>query len=238
MLPADIGDRRRQAGLEQHQRGSHRAGGPSRRRRGFTLGTAHRGFHSHHRSARDSDRTGGAWTSDKPVMVDQSVDRAAVPALTLPRLRWPWTLIGFSALAGALFAGVLIGPAPLGVSGVLEALLNKLPFLSIHTSLDPVQQSILWSVRVPRVVLGALVGGMLATAGAAYQGAFRNPLADPYLLGAASGAELGATLVIALAPGSSVLGINLVPVAAFAGAVLAVAGSYALSKTVRGMRSV
>jgi iron complex transport system permease protein len=78
---------------------------------------------------------------------------------------------------------------------------------------------------------------MLAIAGAAYQGVFRNPLADPYLLGAAAGANLGATLAIALAPGTTVLGVNVVPLAAFAGAGSAVAGAYVLGQTVAGLRS-
>ncbi|TME58164.1 MAG: iron ABC transporter permease, partial [Chloroflexi bacterium] len=94
-----------------------------------------------------------------------------------------------------------------------------------------------WSLRIPRVVLGAIVGGMLAIAGAAYQGVFRNPLADPYLLGAAAGANLGATLAIAFAPGSTLIGVNVVPLAGFAGAGLAVAGAYALGQTVTGLRN-
>jgi iron complex transport system permease protein len=172
------------------------------------------------------------------MMTDQPLERAPAALPGLPRLRWPWTVTCVVALVAAMAVGVLIGPAHLAAPDIVQALLARLPFIHVHSSLDPVQQSILWSLRIPRVVLGALVGGMLATAGAAYQGAFRNPLADPYLLGAASGAELGATLAIALAPGSTVLGINLVPVAAFAGALLAVAGAYALGKTVRGARSV
>ncbi len=102
---------------------------------------------------------------------------------------------------------------------------------------DPGQANILWSLRFPRVVLGAIVGGTLAMAGAAYQGVFRNPLADPYLLGAAAGANLGATLAITLAPGASLIGVNVVPLAAFAGAGAAVAGAYALGRTVSGLRS-
>jgi iron complex transport system permease protein len=86
-------------------------------------------------------------------------------------------------------------------------------------------------------VLGALVGGMLAIAGSAYQGVFRNPLADPYLLGAAAGANLGATLAIAFGPGTTLIGVNLVPLAAFAGAGGAVAGAYVLGQTVSGLRS-
>ena len=56
--------------------------------------------------------------------------------------------------------------------------------------------NVIWQVRMPRVVLAGIVGGMLALAGASYQGVFRNPLVDPYLLGAAAGAGLGATIVL------------------------------------------
>ena len=105
------------------------------------------------------------------------------------------------------------------------------------SSIDPGQATILWQLRLPRVVLGALVGGMLATAGAAYQGVFRNPLADPYLLGAAAGANLGATLAIAYGPGASGIGVNIVPIAAFAGAASAVGAAYVLGRTVTGLRS-
>jgi ABC-type enterobactin transport system permease subunit len=79
-------------------------------------------------------------------------------------------------------------------------------------------------------VLGALVGGTLAAAGAAYQGVFRNPLADPYLLGAAAGAGLGATLVVAYAPNSNLSG-DLLPISAFAGAAVAVVAAYVLGRS-------
>jgi iron complex transport system permease protein len=138
----------------------------------------------------------------------------------------------------ALSIGLVVGPVHLPFGAIVDALLQKLPFVHVRTSLDSRQLSILWSLRIPRVVLGALVGGMLATAGAAYQGVFRNPLADPYLLGAAAGAELGATLAIAFAPGSSIVGINLVPVAAFGGAMLAVFGAYVLGRSATRSRNV
>jgi iron complex transport system permease protein len=133
------------------------------------------------------------------------------------------------ALLGACLAGALMGPVHIGVGSVVRALLGA--------SVDPGQTNILWSLRFPRVVLGALVGGMLAIAGAAYQGVFRNPLADPYLLGAAAGANLGATLAIAFTPGTTLIGLNIVPLAAFAGAGAAVAGAYVLGQTVSGLRS-
>jgi iron complex transport system permease protein len=161
---------------------------------------------------------------------------AALPGA--PRLRWPWAATAATCLLAAMVIGTLLGPAHLGFGETFTSLLSRVPFLHVHSSLDDVQRSILWSLRVPRVVLGALVGGMLAVAGAGYQGAFRNPLADPYLLGAAAGAELGATLAIALAPRSTIIGLNLVPVAAFGGAVIAVAGAYALGRTIRRGTSV
>lgn len=147
----------------------------------------------------------------------------------LPGLPWVWSVAGVAAVLVSCAIGVLVGPVHISVGTVAQALLG------MHV--DPAQANILWSLRVPRVVLGALVGGTLAISGAAYQGVFRNPLADPYLLGAAAGANLGATLAIAFAPGKSFLGDNFVPLAAFLGAGAAVAGAYALGRTVSGLRT-
>ncbi|TMD78191.1 MAG: iron ABC transporter permease [Chloroflexi bacterium] len=147
----------------------------------------------------------------------------------MPRLPWTWAAAGLFALVICCAVGVLVGPIHIGVGAVLQALVGG--------QVDPGQANILWSLRFPRVVLGVLVGGTLAVSGAAYQGVFRNPLADPYLLGAAAGANLGATLAIAFAPGTSLLGVNIVPLAAFVGAGAAVAGAYALGRSVTGLRS-
>jgi iron complex transport system permease protein len=84
---------------------------------------------------------------------------------------------------------------------------------------------------MPRVVLGLLVGGMLGLAGATYQGVFRNPLADPYLLGVAAGAGLGATFAIVYLP-RAVAGQQLLPPAAFAGGAGAVGLSYLVGRSV------
>src|SRR5262249_8305314 len=91
--------------------------------------------------------------------------------------------------------GVSGGPAALPLRAVGQALLTRLPWHP-GPSVPAVAVTIVWQVRLPRVVLGALVGAMLAGGGAAYQGVFRNPLADPYLLGVAAGAGLGAAPVI------------------------------------------
>jgi len=91
------------------------------------------------------------------------------------------------------------------------------------------EAAIVLQLRLPRVVLGLLVGAMLALAGGCYQGAFRNPLADPYLLGAAAGAGLAVTAVVAFRSGTTIGQLpSGVPLAAFGGALVAVALTYLL----------
>jgi iron complex transport system permease protein len=144
--------------------------------------------------------------------------------------------LGALFLAGSLVAGLLIGPVNLGVGAVVESAASHLPLLGVRSHLSPSDSAIVWQLRAPRVVLGMLVGGMLAIAGASYQGAFRNPLADPYLLGIAAGAGLGATLAIAYGH-DAVSSYDLLPLAAFAGAAAAVACTYALGSSGAGGRS-
>jgi iron complex transport system permease protein len=138
-------------------------------------------------------------------------------------------VVATAFLVAALAVGVLVGPAGLAPGSVLRGLGSHLPLLGIHSPLGPTESTIVFELRLPRVVLGALVGAMLAVAGGAYQGVFRNPLADPYLLGIAAGAGLAATLVIGYGPagaGSS----SLLPAAAFAGGAGAVGLTYALGR--------
>ena len=140
-----------------------------------------------------------------------------------------------AVLVGSLLLGVLVGPAGLTPGAVLASLAGAVPGVGTASGLSSQQEAILWQIRLPRVVLGALVGAMLALAGAAYQGVFRNPLADPYLLGVSSGAGLGATL--AIVSGGVLAGLGL-PVVAFLGGLLGVAATYALGSSVgRGARS-
>ncbi len=151
------------------------------------------------------------------------------PALAAPiRLRAGPLAVAAGALAAAMALGVMLGPASLPAGGVFLEIVDRLPLLSVDSGLSDREAAIVWELRVPRVVLGALVGAMLAMAGGAYQGVFRNPLADPYLLGVAAGAGLGATLAIAAGAGGS--GIPTAG-AAFAGAVAAVVLTYALART-------
>jgi len=150
-----------------------------------------------------------------------------------------WTIAAAGALVGAVVLGVLVGPAGLPVRGVLLDIVGRVPFVHVHSGLTTSEQSLLWQIRVPRVVLGALVGWMLAAGGAAYQGVFRNPLADPYLLGVAAGAGLGATIAIVYGPTTSGWTVDPLPLFAFVGAIGAVALTYAVGRTAdRGRTAV
>ncbi|MEU8132394.1 FecCD family ABC transporter permease [Streptodolium elevatio] len=139
--------------------------------------------------------------------------------------------VGSLALLGAVVAGLLVGAADLPVRGVLLALVDELPFVDVDHGLSPVQHSVLMEIRMPRVLGAVVVGSLLAVAGAGYQGVFRNPMADPYLLGAAAGAGVGATVVIAYSDVESVAGIGVIPLAAFVGAIGGVLMAYALGST-------
>ena len=142
-----------------------------------------------------------------------------------------WALAACVFVVVATLLGLALGPVDLGVVSVAREVLSHVPFLGVESPFSETDDAILWDLRAPRVALGLLVGAMLASAGAAYQGVFRNPLADPYLLGAAAGAGLGATIVIAYDVGG---GLDLRPPAAFAGATLGVAVAYALGRSVGG----
>lgn len=132
-----------------------------------------------------------------------------------------WLLL-IALLALDLVLGVMVGAVPLAGGRVLAALWDGLS----GQGYDP----IVWQIRLPRVLMAALVGAALGTAGAVYQGLFRNPLADPYLMGAASGAAFGATLALSLTGSLSGAYAHTVaerwpasvPLFAFAGAVAAV----------------
>jgi iron complex transport system permease protein len=137
-------------------------------------------------------------------------------------------LLGVGAASAAALVGLTIGSVRIAPGAVLAALVDRLPMLTLEHGLSAVQSTILFDIRAPRVVLGLAVGALLAGSGAAYQGVFRNPLADPYLLGVAAGAGLGATL--AIVTGTAKLGAGFaLPAAAFAGAVLAVLATAGLS---------
>ena len=144
------------------------------------------------------------------------------------------------ALLLALLAGVAVGAVPLAPGAVVTTLLDRalgVVGIHLHAGLVGSDAAVLLQLRLPRVLLAALVGAGLAISGAAYQGVFRNPLADPYLLGAAAGAGLGATLVIAYSPAQSIGPVGIVPLAAFVGALVGVGAALALGTATGGSSS-
>ena len=137
------------------------------------------------------------------------------------------------ALIAVVLISTAIGPADISISTVIEVLLSHVPFLHYHSSAPTLEQGIVWDIRLPRVILGGMVGAMLAAGGASYQGVFRNPLADPYLLGVAAGAGLGATIVIVSHWGTT----SMLPVAAFIGGTAAVTLTYLVGAKFGGRSS-
>ncbi len=156
----------------------------------------------------------------------------AVSLPSPPRALWPIVGAVVFVVVSALI-GLFVGPAGIAPEAIVRELLSHVPLLGIHSHLSATDSAILWQLRAPRVALGLLVGGMLALAGGSYQGVFRNPLVDPYLLGVAAGAGLGATIAIAYAQGAAD-SWDLLPIAAFAGALGAVALAYALGASAMG----
>src|SRR5204862_8018209 len=98
---------------------------------------------------------------------------------------------------------------------LIELVFTRLTTFSHSVSSPQPFETILFEIRLPRVVLTALTGAALASAGAGYQGLFRNPLADPYLVGVAAGAGLGATLALFLKLPTTFLGLSAIPLSAF-----------------------
>lgn len=145
------------------------------------------------------------------------------------RVGWLPLAIGAVAVLAIAALGATVGAAGLDPLSVAKAVLDAIPGLSIDSGLTEIETTILFEIRLPRVVMGAIVGAVLAVAGASYQGVFRNALADPYLLGVAAGAGLGATVVIA-ATGDS----RFIALFAFLGGLTAVAVTYALGRSVGG----
>ncbi len=146
-----------------------------------------------------------------------------------------WYLGSGAALIGAIVLGASIGPAGPDWWRVPLALLDHLPLISIDSGVTAAEWNIVWRIRMPRVILAALVGGMLSVAGAGYQGVFRNPLVDPYLLGAAAGAGLGATIALTTGRGlTASWPVDPVVAAAFLASLATVAVTYLVGASFHG----
>ncbi|TET40544.1 MAG: iron ABC transporter permease [Dehalococcoidia bacterium] len=128
-------------------------------------------------------------------------------------------------LVAAAFGAVSISPLD-----IVKMTLNKVAFTHFPATWQATDETILFQIRLPRVVAGALVGAALAAAGVLFQGLLRNPLADPYIIGTSAGGAFGATLAMMLPVSFAFLGFGLVPIAAFFGALVAVLLVYNLAR--------
>lgn len=163
----------------------------------------------------------------KPSFADQPV-----PAIPYPYWRGRiYAILGLSALLVVVVAlATAIGSVDIPIFTTSSILLSKLPLVDITPSWTSAWETIVLEIRLPRVILAGVVGAALAIAGATYQGLFRNPLADPYLIGVAQGAALGAVIGFLLPVAGMGLGLGAVPLFAFAGALLSVAVVYGLAR--------
>src|SRR5689334_2620359 len=163
-----------------------------------------------------------------------STQHSALSTQHLPGLRRGRRAL-FVALTVALVAAVLAGTAwgsvriPVGVIARMIALRLHLPGAGMATW-PASWETIVFTIRLPRVILAALVGASLSVAGATYQGLFRNPLAEPYLIGVASGAALGATLSLVVSLPLVLYRYGVTQWCAFAGALIAVVAVYGLAR--------
>jgi cobalamin transport system permease protein len=126
------------------------------------------------------------------------------------------------------------GAADIPIRTTIGMLLDRLPFIAIEQDVPATWERIVFDIRLPRVIAAALVGSALSYSGTAYQGIFRNPLADPFLLGVASGAGFGAAIAIVSPLPSDAYGFGWVPVFAFIGAMVTVTLVYLVSRTAPG----
>lgn len=118
-----------------------------------------------------------------------------------------------------------IGSANISIVDTFKIIGSKVPKLRDYIDISNISKSaisIIWSIRLPRVLLGVLVGASLSMAGAAFQGMFKNPMADPYIIGVSSGAALGASIAIILKLSFNIFNISAISIAAFVGALIAV----------------
>jgi iron complex transport system permease protein len=142
-----------------------------------------------------------------------------------------YSLLGLAAaLVVVIVVATSIGSVKIPLSTTFSVLLDRLPLVDMHQTWTGAIATIVWDIRLPRVILAGLVGAALSIAGATYQGLFRNPLADPYLIGVAQGASVGAIIGFLMPAAWNIAGFGLIPLLAFIGAILATVVVYLLAR--------
>ena len=144
----------------------------------------------------------------------------------MPRSAVPGLLIALAILIAGLLLALTVGRYPVSISELFDIVAAKLSGRAPDVPAAAV--NVIWQIRGPRVLAAALVGASLAIAGTAFQGLFRNPLVSPELLGASSGAALGAVIGIYLA-----LGVFAIQAFAFVGGLVAVSAVYLIGSAIR-----
>jgi iron complex transport system permease protein len=142
------------------------------------------------------------------------------------RAAWPGLGVALAILAAGLVVAFTVGRYPVSVSDLLDVLASRVT--GRPAAVPPTVENVILLVRGPRVIAAVLVGAALAVAGAAFQGLFRNPLVSPDILGASSGAALGAVLGILFS-----LDVAAIEALAFVGGLVAVAAVYAIGSLLR-----
>ncbi len=166
--------------------------------------------------------------------------KAVTPAgleVRLLSFSYPWGRLalglGVVALVAVMAGGV--GSVYISPDGFVKIVADRIPFVDVANTWPASWETIIWELRLPRIVLAGLVGAGLAVSGATYQGLFRNPLADPYLIGVASGAGLGASVVFLTRVPFYFGGFSVLPLAAFVGGVGAVTVAYIIARQSEGV---
>jgi iron complex transport system permease protein len=165
------------------------------------------------------------------VKINENIKQSekAAPAYSRRR-RYRFYSIGGLAAACVLIAilALTVGSVRIPITTIWSILVSHIPFVNITGDWSTTTDMIVIGIRLPRILLAGVVGAALGVAGATYQGLFRNPLADPYLIGVAQGAALGAALGFIL-PGSF-MGSYFIPFLAFIGALIAVTAVYLIAR--------
>jgi iron complex transport system permease protein len=143
--------------------------------------------------------------------------------LTLKRLLWTCGSLAVLLLASVVLA-LKLGAVPISVTDLVLDL-GRIA-IGRANELPTEYRLIVFDLRLPRILLGIMVGAALSVAGASFQALLRNPLADPYVLGVSSGAALGSILALIIAPGFALV----TPLGAFLGAIATIAGVYFLGR--------
>ena len=151
----------------------------------------------------------------------------------MKRKNLPPYLLNIAILLIALLASVAIGSVFIPPGTFIKIVANELPMVDIDPTWPDSFNTIIFKVRLPHTILIMLTGAALSGSGAAYQGLFRNPLADPFLIGVASGAGLGAVMAMAREWPNDWFGFYTIPIAAFVGGSITVFVVYWLARTNR-----